>query len=62
MPAVLDQTSSLLESAPETPEPVQQDIAPGPTMQEAEPPAPEPEKPEVADDDLAGWLEKFGGQ
>lgn len=34
-----------LESAPQTPDPVQ-DIAPGPTMQEAEPPTPEPEKPQ----------------
>jgi hypothetical protein len=43
-----------LESAPETPEPVQQDIAPGPTMQEAEPPAPEPEKqPEVVEEQIA---------
>lgn len=35
-----------LESAPPTPEPPVADIAPGPTMQEAEPPAPEPEKQE----------------
>ena len=43
-----------LESAPPTPEPVQQDIAPGPQMQEAEPPAPEPEKqPEVVEDKVA---------
>lgn len=35
-----------LESAPETPEPQQLDIAPGPQMQEAEPPPPEPEKPQ----------------
>lgn len=35
-----------LESAPQTPEPVQQDIAPGPQMTEAEPPPPEPEKPQ----------------
>ncbi|CAN5407293.1 energy transducer TonB [soil metagenome] len=34
-----------LESAPQTPDPVQ-DIAPGPPMQEAEPPPPEPEKPQ----------------
>lgn len=33
-----------LESAPQTPEPIQQDIAPGPQMTEAEPPPPEPEK------------------
>jgi protein TonB len=37
-----------LESAPPTPEPPVADIAPGPTMQEAEPPAPEPEKQEEA--------------
>ncbi|HEX7883790.1 MAG TPA: energy transducer TonB, partial [Afipia sp.] len=43
-----------LESAPPTQEPVQQDIAPGPTMQEAEPPAPEPEKqPEVVEEQIA---------
>jgi protein TonB len=43
-----------LESAPQTPEPVQQDIAPGPQMQEAEPPAPEPEKqPEVVEEQIA---------
>ncbi|WP_024577135.1 MULTISPECIES: energy transducer TonB [unclassified Afipia] len=42
-----------LESAPQTPEPVQQDIAPGPQMQEAEPPAPEPEKqPEVVEEQI----------
>lgn len=43
-----------LESAPQTPEPVQQDIAPGPQMQEAEPPAPEPEKqPDVVEEQIA---------
>ncbi len=35
-----------LESAPQTPEPQQLDLAPGPQMQEAEPPPPEPEKPQ----------------
>ena len=35
-----------LESAPQTPEPVQQDVAPGPQMTEMEPPPPEPEKPQ----------------
>lgn len=35
-----------LESAPQTPEPQQLDIAPGPQMQEAEPPPPEPETPQ----------------
>lgn len=43
-----------LESAPQTPEPVQQDLAPGPQMQEAEPPAPEPEKQaEVVEEKIA---------
>lgn len=37
-----------LETVPPTNEPTQQDIAPGPTMQEAEPPAPEPEKQQEA--------------
>ncbi|TKT71001.1 energy transducer TonB [Afipia massiliensis] len=42
-----------LESAPQTPEPVQQDIAPGPQMQEAEPPAPEPEKqPDIVEEQI----------